>query len=112
MEKELVFQGILSKAESSWCSEIGQFQKQTVALSKDRERRAAPSSTALLSLCCFCLGLPELHMEAAQFTAGFCCVGCPARSELVRSWDDYTFLLGGQLESNAGPGLELLKISR
>lgn len=51
-------------------------------------------------------------MEAAQFTAGFCCVGCPARSELVRSWDDYTFLLGGQLKSNAGPGLEPLKISR
>lgn len=34
------------------------------------------------------------------------------QNQSLRSWDAYTFLLGGQSESNAGGGLEPLKISR
>ena len=73
-------QGVLSKVGSPWCSDLGQLQNQTAALSQGGERRAAPSGTASLSMCCFCLALLELRVEAAQLLAAPWYVGCPARS--------------------------------
>lgn len=107
-----MFQGILSKVESSWCSEIDQLQKQAGALSKGRERKGEQHPQVLP--CCPC---------AASALASQSCMWRLPSSQLVfgvldhqqdqslRSWDEYTFVLGGQLESNAGAGQEPLKTS-
>lgn len=71
----------------------------------------APSSTALLSVCPSALASQGCMWRLPSSQLVFGVLG-DQQDQSLRSWNDYTFLLGGQLESNAGAGLEPLKISR
>lgn len=98
-------------------AQIDQLPKQAVALSEDREKMRTRMEIRgeehpQVLPCCLCaasaLASQSCRLPSSQLVFG---VLDDQQDQSLRSWDDYTFLLGGQLESNAGGGLKPLKIS-